>query len=316
MIRVVIGTVWSSLFALLGLALGTAVDHHIVPAWQFTHRGLLPLLGIIVGLTGFNFFWQRQWLAGLPGGGVAIYKQPVTERRWGVLQAVWLLVGFIVMQGVGVAGLAAVVGVCGVLAHIQPLPHLNAIAATLAGYLTASLWSIWYINRLGPLKLHDGSPSGVAWCPALADSYLTAALFAGLIVMSVVVIMHFFPPDMVALQKLQAAKLFETPGLWKLGLLVLAVFIAPPVEEYVFRGGIFSALASRVSPLWAGVITTLLFVAVHAPEKIHYPAGFIDVGLVGAVEAWMRVRFQSIKPGVLLHVLYNAGLMLAAGLAH
>ncbi|OYV33946.1 MAG: hypothetical protein B7Z81_10730, partial [Acidocella sp. 20-61-6] len=95
-----------------------------------------------------------------------------------------------------------------------------------------------------------------------------------------------------------------------------AVFIAPPVEEYVFRGGIFSALASRVSPLWAGVITTLLFVAVHAPEKIHYPAGFIDVGLVGAAAAWMRVRFASIKPGVLLHVLYNAGLMLAAGLAH
>jgi membrane protease YdiL (CAAX protease family) len=53
--------------------------------------------------------------------------------------------------------------------------------------------------------------------------------------------------------------------------------------------------------------------AVHAPEKIYYPAGFIDVGLMAAAAAWMRVKFGSIRPGILLHVLYNAGLLFAAG---
>ena len=94
------------------------------------------------------------------------------------------------------------------------------------------------------------------------------------------------------------------------------VFIAPPLEEFVFRGGVFAALATRYSPLTAGIVTTLIFVAVHAPEKIYYPPGFIDVGLMAAAAAWMRVKFGSIRPGILLHVLYNAGLLLAVGLAN
>ncbi|MDR3520877.1 MAG: CPBP family intramembrane metalloprotease [Acidocella sp.] len=319
MMRIVIGTVWSSLFACIGLGLGGLFERQADHVAIIAYRGLLPLLGMIIGLIGFNWCLQSQWLPGVRVKSpisYTSYTQLPAARRWGVAEAVKLLVGFILMQGVGVAGMAFVVGVCAALAHIHPSPHLNPIAATLAGYLTATWWSVWYINRLGPVKLHDGSPSGIGWCTASSSGYATAALWAGVIIMLVITIMHFFPPDIAALQKLQAAKLLETAGPWKLGLLVLAVFIAPPAEEYIFRGGIFAALASRVSPLWAGVITTILFMAVHAPEKIHYPVGFIDVGLVGAAAAWMRVRFASIKPGILLHVLYNAGLLLGAGLAH
>ncbi len=99
MMRVFIGTVWSSLFACLGLGLGMAIEHHIFFQWQFAYRGMLPLIGMILGLTGFNFFWQRQWLAGLRLGNGATGRPPVAARRWGVMQAVWLLVGFIFMQG-------------------------------------------------------------------------------------------------------------------------------------------------------------------------------------------------------------------------
>ncbi|MDE8348701.1 MAG: CPBP family intramembrane metalloprotease [Acidocella sp.] len=315
MMRVVIGTVWSSLFACIGLGFGGIFERQADHVTIVAHRGLLPLLGMIIGLVGFNWCLQSQWLPGVRLiAPVSSTQLPTIPRRWGVAEAIKLLVGFILMQGVGVGGMAFVVGVSAALAHIHPLQHNNVVAATLAGYLTATWWSVWYINRVGPTKLHDGSSRGVGWCPAAPSAYATAALLAGIIIILVIVIMHFFPPDIAALQNLQTAKLLETAGAWKLGLLVLAVFIAPPAEEYIFRGGIFAALASRVSPLWAGVITTILFMAVHAPEKIHYPVGFIDVGLVGATAAWMRVRFQSIKPGILLHLLYNAGLLLGAGL--
>jgi len=175
------------------------------------------------------------------------------------------------------------------------------------------LWSFWYIGRLGPARVRDGNVTGIAWRRATSWGYFMAVVLAVLIIAAVVVIVHLVPPNMAAIKNMPSAKLFGAPGWPTLVLAVLAVIIAPPVEEYVFRGGVFAALASRCSPLWAGIITTAVFVAVHAPEKIYYPAGFIDVGLMAAAAAWLRVRFGSIRPGILLHLLYNFGLMFAAG---
>jgi membrane protease YdiL (CAAX protease family) len=189
------------------------------------------------------------------------------------------------------------------------------ILAVLAGSLAAAGWSIWYIGRRGKTLLHDAGPAGIAWCASSRASYGVAVLLAGLIILIAVGLAHFLPPDAARLANLPDAKLYSAQGWPAAGLLVLAVGIAPPLEEFVFRGGVFAALATRVSPLTAGIVTTLVFVAVHAPEKIHYPPGFVDVGMMAAAAAWMRVRFGSIRPGILLHVLYNAGLLAAVGIA-
>ena len=141
-----------------------------------------------------------------------------------------------------------------------------------------------------------------------------AVLFAVLILLVVVMLFHFLPPNDARLENLPDAELYSAPGWPAAGLVLLSSLIAPPLEEFVFRGGVFAALATRFSPLAAGILTTLVFVAVHAPEKIYYPPGFIDVGLMAAAAAWMRVKFGSIRPGILLHILYNAGLLAAIGL--
>jgi membrane protease YdiL (CAAX protease family) len=125
---------------------------------------------------------------------------------------------------------------------------------------------------------------------------------------------HFFPPDMKAIQGLPEAKLFAGNGLAMVPLLLVAVFAGPVLEEIVFRGIAFAGLAVRLGPLWAGIVTTLVFIAAHAPEKLHYPPGFIDVGLMAASAAVLRVRYRSIRPGIVLHILYNTGAMLAAAL--
>jgi membrane protease YdiL (CAAX protease family) len=243
--------------------------------------------------------------------------QPVA---WGLMQAVWLVLGFILMQLIGAFGCTFLsTFLLRLIAALTQQPpgaeQHSVLAAALCGYLTATLWSLWYIGRLGQARVADGSPQGIGWKPAPHQAYFIATLCALVIVALVFGIVHFFPPDLKALQDLPSAKLFDTSGLSAALLFLLVVFVAPPVEEFVFRGGVFSALSGRFSPLWAGAITTALFMLVHAPEKIHYPAGFIDVGLMAAAAAWLRVRYNSIKPGILLHVLYNAGLMLAASMS-
>jgi membrane protease YdiL (CAAX protease family) len=319
--RLMFCVLWLAGFLALGYAIGlhfhaalmndpglrTDLPANFATNFVYTH----PKLACAV--VGIVLFALAYWLGMLSG----------TRRLspWGPLRAVHLVIGFLVLQLAGATICAFFIQLIVTIAsHLRHIPAPDAgingtLAGVFAGYLTATLWSIWYIGRLGPARLHDGSPTGIAWRPAPRKAYAAAALFAIAIIIVVMIIVHIIPPNLDALKNNPTAKLFGAPGLPAITLLVLAVLIAPPVEEFVFRGGIFSALASRCSPLWAGIITTILFMAVHAPEKYLYPAGFIDVGLMAAAAAWMRVRFNSIRPGILLHILYNAGLMLAAGVA-
>jgi len=297
--RVVSGILWLAFFAFAGFIAGA-------------HVARLGAHGAMAGAgAGAVVFLAATLLGWLPG------VRRRGKLRWGLAQAFWLVAGFLFMQLVGALGCAlAIKGIVWAAVHAglaAPPAHESVLATVVAGYLASALWSFWYIGRLGPARLRDGAATGIAWRRAEGGAYVTAVLFAALIIVAVVILVHVFPPNMAAVRNMPSAKVFGAPG-WPAAILVLlAVFLAPPVEEYVFRGGVFAALASRVSPLWAGVITTALFMAVHAPEKIYYPAGFIDVGLMAAAAAWMRVRFGSIRPGILLHVLYNAGLLFAAG---
>jgi len=294
------GILWLAAFCAAGFVAGV----HFA---RFLH-GHAEVAGLAAGLAVFLLSALLGWLPGL---------RKKRAPRWGLVQAFWLVAGFMIMQLAGILACTLFFSGAAWLLHrlhvAVPAFGGAVLVTVVAGYLASALWSFWYIGRLGPARLRDGSVTGIAWRPAASWGYFTAFVLAVLIIAAAVVIVHLVPPNVAALQNMPSAKIFGAPGWPTLVLALLAVIIAPPVEEYVFRGGVFAALASRVSPLWAGVITTAVFVAVHAPEKIYYPAGFIDVGLMAAAAAWLRVRFGSIRPGILLHLLYNFGLMFAAG---
>jgi membrane protease YdiL (CAAX protease family) len=299
--RILFGIIWLAALCAAGFVAGVHFARYL--------HGHGAALGLAAGAAVFLLSAVLGWLP-----GVRRKRAP----RWGLVQAFWLVSGFMIMQLAGMLGCTLLItGAAWVAAHRLHLavPALGGavLIAVVAGYVASALWSFWYIGRLGPARLRDGSVTGIAWRRAPGWGYFAAFILAVLIIGCVVVIVHVVPPNMTAIKDMPSAKLFGAPGWPTLVLAVLAVIIAPPVEEYVFRGGVFAALASRFSPLWAGVITTAVFMAVHAPEKIYYPAGFIDVGLMAAAAAWLRVRFGSIRPGILLHLLYNFGLVFAAG---
>jgi membrane protease YdiL (CAAX protease family) len=315
------GAVWLLVFV------GVAIVALVAPAGLAIKHGIhvpremlraLFIAGPLAGLLAFVVAARARWLPGL--------RPPRAVLPWGVWQAVWLFLGFVLMQGVGAYVSNVLIGAIvnipvGFEAGLHHLPlHIRrvhpVIASIMAGYLTSALWCVWFVRRRGPALLKDGSPAGVAWLRAARADYVTAALLAGMITTVMVVMFQRVPPSRAAVETMPIVQTFGQPG-WPIAFLILlAVCIAPPTEEFVFRGGIFSALAGRLGPLWAGILTTAVFVAIHAPEKIHYPLGFIDVGMMAGCAAWLRVRAGSIRPGILLHVLYNFGAIIAAGLAH
>jgi len=193
---------------------------------------------------------------------------------------------------------------------------LGLEGAVLAGDLTLALWLFWLMRRIGPKLCKDGSPSGIAWRPASARAYGFALVLAFALIATVILLFRILPPDPAKLETMKTAKLFSGPT-WALGgVLVVISLLAPIVEEILFRGFIFAGVAAKSGPICAAILSSLLFATVHAPEKIHYLPGFLAVALLGLAACWLRLRFRSIRPGILLHIVYNAGLLLTGPLLH
>jgi len=184
----------------------------------------------------------------------------------------------------------------------------------LAVEVAVALFTVNYLHRFSPVQRVDGSATGIAWRAAPGRAYWAAALYAVAIIAMVIVMYHLVPPDTAKLQNLPMAKLFSVTGPALLLPIFVATFLAPVLEEIIFRGIAFAGLAARFGTVWAAIISVVVFIAIHAPQKIYYLPGFLDVGLVALAAVVLRLKYRSIRPGILLHILYNGGSMVAVGL--
>lgn len=82
---------------------------------------------------------------------------------------------------------------------------------------------------------------------------------------------------------------------------IAVVFVAPIVEEFIFRGLVMNRL-SRVMPGWlAVVLSAATFGACHG-----HPVWFAYAFVLGAVFGFVDLRAGSIWPSILGHVAFNA----------
>jgi membrane protease YdiL (CAAX protease family) len=101
------------------------------------------------------------------------------------------------------------------------------------------------------------------------------------------------------------------------GLLVLpltlavvsSVLLGPAIEEWVFRGVLWRALAPTdpATPLEAAIAviaTSVAFALWHLPFNPQAP--IVDHAIFGASIACVRWRFQSLAPGLVLHAATNS----------
>jgi len=95
---------------------------------------------------------------------------------------------------------------------------------------------------------------------------------------------------------------FQTPDgvLEVLALTIPIVFIAPMIEEIVFRGAVHWSLSTKLGPVPTIIITATLFGISHMD-----PASILPITALGAILGWTRHRSGSIVPGLILHSLNN-----------
>jgi membrane protease YdiL (CAAX protease family) len=233
--------------------------------------------------------------------------------KFGPWQAVWLVLGYVGAQYAGsflvYFGWGLRAGTRGAL-HSGKLagsePDVQVLAwSVLLGMLLGIAWVLYYLSLRAKPLFTRGDIRGLGWCAPSEPAYVNAALVALAALAFAVIAALAIPPD---LHKLGGplSRLMLAPGLPRTTVLILGVVVAPVIEELTFRGAMFAALLRRFSVATAGAVTTLTFVAGHAPDKIHYWPGFIIVGVLGVMLLGLRIRYRSLWPGMLAHFLYNS----------
>jgi membrane protease YdiL (CAAX protease family) len=88
-------------------------------------------------------------------------------------------------------------------------------------------------------------------------------------------------------------------------LSLFAVFMAPVLEEVIFRGLVQSTFHKLYSPLMSVFMTSLVFLVLHGNYFQDFQA-LSQVMILGFCFGLWRERTQSILPGIMAHLFNNA----------
>jgi membrane protease YdiL (CAAX protease family) len=93
-----------------------------------------------------------------------------------------------------------------------------------------------------------------------------------------------------------------------LALYLLVALGAPFLEELVFRGMLFPALARFLRPGWAMVLSGFLFASIH-PQG---PLLWAMLTIVGGMGAFLTHMTRSLVPAMVMHCVHNASVLTLA----
>jgi uncharacterized protein len=99
-----------------------------------------------------------------------------------------------------------------------------------------------------------------------------------------------------------------TPLGWAL-IVVRAVALAGPAEELLFRGLLFGWLRQRLSFTATLLLTSVLFAVLH-----YFLILALGVYLYSLVAGWLRERSGSVLPPLLMHILTDTTMLIAASI--
>ena len=209
------------------------------------------------------------------------------------------------IKGVLMLLLMFVIGV--ILANIVAAVLLIAGKETVADYTEVISYPIMFI----PAMIYAANKSrfnSLFEQPVRMDGNNTGKLGWGLLVPMVIVatiatnfmtdpLQKLLPPTPEWFEKMMMDMLLGTP-LW-VTLLSVSVF-APVFEEWLCRGMILRGLLKHIRPVWAMVISSLIFAVIHMNPWQAMPA-FI----LGMLFAYVYYRTGSLKLTMLMHCANN-----------
>jgi ABC-2 type transport system permease protein len=149
----------------------------------------------------------------------------------------------------------------------------------------------------------------LGWCSARARDVATGTLLgAALAAAYLLLATKVHPPAPTQHWGLLATA--AASGGWQRGLWAVIALLAPPIEEFVFRGVLWSGLRRSFGALLTGSVVTVFFVGSHATEALGYWPAWLAITAVALGTILLRARSGSLVPPLAIHEAYNASLVL------
>ena len=249
---------------------------------------------------------ERASIAQVIGDG-----QPVVQRM-GALRAIVITVVFFLVQFMVGIGMGAVVGVYLSFTHgiTEPSTMSAAMAPfimpiSIAGVIVAGLITFRMTRRTLRGPIGEGALAPIGWWPSDTTRIFTAALTGCVLAF---VYLAFIVPSHPPAEGQQFGLLAASAnaGGWSRFLWAfLALIVAPPIEEFLFRGVLFSGLSDAIGTYAAALIVSFTFVAMHAKEALVYWPVCAALCMLAGTTLLFRIRTKSLLPAVAVHVGYN-----------
>jgi membrane protease YdiL (CAAX protease family) len=100
-------------------------------------------------------------------------------------------------------------------------------------------------------------------------------------------------------------RLIKTSSNVRIVIALVAVLTAPLVEEWVYRGVLYSGLR-RVAGVWTSVlVVAVLFAGVHFLQYWGAWAGMISITVLSLTLTIIRAKTKSILPCIAVHIVFN-----------
>jgi uncharacterized protein len=208
----------------------------------------------------------------------------------GLVLVAWLVIGQVMLYGIAL-GLGVVGNGDGTGDRLAQVGILSAVLAT----------SLAWLGLRGRL--------GAAWAPGRGGRGVDVLLGIGAGVGGFVVLLvglgllfqvaGFDAPEQQALQDVVGG------GMDALLAVVLAVVLAPVVEELVFRGALHQGLRRRTGFWPAAVLSSAIFAVVHVEVVASSPVFLVQLFLLGVLFAWLLERTGNLLAPVVAHLAFN-----------
>jgi membrane protease YdiL (CAAX protease family) len=239
---------------------------------------------------------------------------------WGDLAALvvlaiagFLLLSLIITMGLAISG----VDIRRLQKSLSEVMRLNILIQ-----VVLDLGLLAYLAAQMRLRFHSPFWHAIGWRKLNTGRMSQGAVYLGLILsgvfLSIIVSVGstLFPPK----KDLPIESLFQDRSTTVVFMLV-AVLIAPLVEETIFRGYIYPVLGRSFGRGWGIVATGMLFGLLHAEQLWGGWGQIALLVFVGIVLTFARAVSRTVVPGFVIHTSYNSvqviGLLIAThGLRH
>lgn len=134
-----------------------------------------------------------------------------------------------------------------------------------------------------------------------------AASYAIMLVMGLLQKAELFPQSWIDSQNATYADVYSASPFMQF---ISVGFIAPLVEEILFRGCILGALKKEMHPWVAIVISAVIFGVAHGT-----PIAIIYSTALGILMGWIAVTFNSVVPALYFHMAYNCAVAYSGGVS-